>query len=242
MAIAALYDIHGNLPALRAVLDEIDRLEVDELVIGGDVLPGPMPVQCLELLLSIKIPTRFIYGNGEIAVLNGPPEHLPDSVKHVIRWNALQLAPAHRQLLNDWPMSLKAKTIAFGEILFCHATPRNENEIFTKISVEEDFLPMFADVKEQLVICGHTHMQFDRTMGKTRIVNAGSVGMPFGDPGAYWLLIDEQVEFRHTTYDLEGAAEAILKSDYPLADEFALKNVLNPPSEAAMLETLSQKT
>ena len=77
-------------------------------------------------------------------------------------------------------------------------------------------------------------MQFDRTLGKIRIVNAGSVGMPFGKPGAYWLLLGPDVQLRHTPYDLASAAERIRDTAYPQAEEFA-EGVLQPPSEEAML-------
>src|SRR5512142_2914911 len=70
MRVAALYDIHGNLPAREAVLDEIDRLGVDQVVVGGDVLPGPMPRQALERLLNLDRPVHFIHGNGELAILS----------------------------------------------------------------------------------------------------------------------------------------------------------------------------
>jgi hypothetical protein len=82
-------------------------------------------------------------------------------------------------------------------------------------------------------------MQFDRRIGVTRVVNAGSVGMPFGEPGAYWLLLGEQIEFRHTMYNLKNAAAAILKTDYPHAKDFAENNVLRPLSKESMLKILS---
>jgi hypothetical protein len=79
-------------------------------------------------------------------------------------------------------------------------------------------------------------MQFDRMIGKTRVVNAGSVGMPFGAPGAYWLLLGPEVQLRHTPYDLEKAAERIRATSYPQAEDFAARNVLQPPSEKEMLQ------
>jgi hypothetical protein len=83
-------------------------------------------------------------------------------------------------------------------------------------------------------------MPFDRTIGRTRVVNAGSVGMPFGEPGADWLLLGPAIELRHTAYDLEAAARAIRQTAYPDAETFAARSVLNPPSEAQMLEIFSR--
>ena len=91
-------------------------------------------------------------------------------------------------------------------MLFCHATPRNDNEIFTRLTPEEHLLPIFARLNADIVVLGHTHMQFDRMVGTVRVVNAGSVGMSFGEPGADWLLLGPDVQLRHTRYDLAKAA------------------------------------
>ena len=125
-------------------------------------------------------------------------------------------------------------------MLFCHATPRNDTEMFTRVTAEERLVPIFAPTRAAIVVCGHTHMQFDRRVGQTRVLNAGSVGMPFQEPGAYWLLLDTDVELRHTRYDLDEAAERIRATGYPQADEFAERNVLHPPSERETLESYSR--
>ena len=91
-----------------------------------------------------------------------------------------------------------------------------------------------------MAVCGHTHMQFDRKIGSVRVVNAGSVGMPFGQPGAYWLLLGPRVELRHTAYDLTEAADRIMNTKYPQAKDFAENNVLRPPSEAEMLQSFAR--
>jgi diadenosine tetraphosphatase ApaH/serine/threonine PP2A family protein phosphatase len=87
-----------------------------------------------------------------------------------------------------------------------------------------------------MVVCGHTHMQFDRAVGTVRVVNAGSVGMPFSGPGADWLLLGPGIQLRHTEYDLAKAAQRIRETQYPQAGDFADNNVLTTPSEPAMLE------
>lgn len=244
MPVAALYDIHGNLPALEAVLAEIRQLQVDELVIGGDVVPGPMPAETLGALLNLQLSAHFIYGNGEIAVLEQragtPPASVPEQYRPVTQWTAEQLSSEHERILAAWPKTVRLNTPGLGDVLFCHATPRNENEIFTRLTPEERLLPIFREINAAVVVCGHTHMQFERMVGATRVVNAGSVGMPFGEPGADWLLLGPSVEFRHTPYDFAKAAERIAGTSYPRADEFASRNVLNPPSEAAMLELFTR--
>jgi predicted phosphodiesterase len=242
--VAAIYDIHGNLPALEAVLREVRTTDVDLIVVGGDVLPGPMPVETLACLLDLKTPVQFIQGNGEVAVLAelaGTVAYaLPEQAREVVRWNAQQLSPEHAQVLASWPRTLRFEIRGLGEVLFCHATPRNENECFTRLTPEERLLPAFQGLGAAMVVCGHTHMQFDRTVGKTRVVNAGSIGMPFGKPGADWLLLGSEIQFRHTVYDLTQAAERIRGTKYPQAEDFAARNILQPPAEEEMLKLLAR--
>lgn len=244
MPVAALYDIHGNLPALEAVLAEIRQLHVDEIVIGGDVLPGPMPAETLEALLNLELPTRFLCGNGEIAILEqksgAHPASVPEAYWPAIQWTAQQLSSENERVLAGWPKTVHMDIPGLGKVLFCHATPRDENEIFTRLTREERLLPIFAGLEASLVVCGHTHMQFDRIIGGIRVVNAGSVGMPFGEPGADWLLLGPGVEFRHTHYDLAEAAAHVRGTGYPRAEEFASRNIVNPPSEAAILEDFAR--
>ena len=238
--LAALYDIHGNLPALEAVLQEVQQAGVDQIVVGGDVLPGPMPRETLRRLLDLDIPVQFIHGNGDreaLAQMAGKEaSNIPPQFLELIRWSAQQIYPDYEQTLAGWPDTLSVEVEGLGEVLFCHATPRNDTEIFTRLTPEEPLLPVFEGVSAPLVVCGHTHMQFDRTVGKTRVVNAGSVGMPFGERGAYWLLLGPDVQFRRTLYDFAKAAEQIRGTQYPLAEDFAANNILQPPSEAETLE------
>lgn len=240
MRVAALYDIHGNLPALEAVLHDVSETQVDRIVVGGDVVPGPMTREALERLLDLKLPVQFIQGNCEVAVLaemaGGEAYLLPEQVRETIRWTARELQAKYQQVFARWPKTLRMKIPGLGEVLFCHGTPRNENEIFTRFTPEERLLPVFESLGVAVVVCGHTHMQFDRTVGKTRVVNAGSVGMPFGAAGAYWALLGPAIQLRRTNYDLVRAAERVRRTNYPQAEDFAARYVLEPPSEEKMLE------
>jgi putative phosphoesterase len=244
MHVAAIYDIHGNLPALEAVLQEIRHEKVDQIVVGGDVFPGPMPRETLERLRNLDAPAHFIYGNGEVAVLQRmagkEPAAIPQGFRPVIRWNAEQLEPPHQHWLSTWPKTVTLEIGDLGSVLFCHATPQNENDIFTRLTPDDRLVPLFENLHAAVVVCGHTHMQFDRKIGLTRIVNAGSIGMPFGQPGADWLLLNPDIQFRHTVYDLASAAARIRSTNYPQAEEFAARNILNPPTEKEMLEIFTR--
>jgi putative phosphoesterase len=241
MRVAAIYDVHGNLPALEAVLDDVRSAAVDHVVVGGDVFPGPMPREALARLRDLDIPVQFIRGNGDRVVLaqmgGTEPSEVPEPFREVVRWVAQQLDPEDERLVASWPATLRVEIPELGEVLFCHATPRSDTEIFTRLTPEDRLLPLFQGLGVSLVVCGHTHMQFDRTIGRVRVVNAGSVGMPFGEPGAYWLLLGPDVQLRRTYYDLTKAAERIRDTSYPQAHDFAAHNVLQPQSEATMLES-----
>ena len=132
-------------------------------------------------------------------------------------------------------MLFRSRIAGCGEVLFCHATPRSDTEIFTRETPEERLVPVFERAVAPVVVCGHTHMPFDRMIGGRRVVNAGSVGMPFGEPGADWLLLGPDADRRHTAYDAERAAERVRATEYPQAEEFASRNILRPPSERDML-------
>lgn len=244
MRVAALYDIHGNLPALEAVLSEVRLAKVDQIIVGGDVLPGPMPDETLACLLGCSIPMRFLLGNGEVAALEAlvgkDPSKVPKQYWPGIRWNARQLSSEHSALIVGWRKTVRMEIPGLGGVLFCHATPRNEDEIFTRLTPEDRLAPIFERAGADAVVCGHTHMQFDRRLGTTRVLNAGSVGMPFGEPGADWLLLGQMVEFRHTSYDLAAAAARIRATAYPDAEEFVTRYVLQPPSEREMLDVFNQ--
>ena len=239
MRIAALYDIHGNLPALEAVLDDVREAGVERIVVGGDVVPGPMPRDTLAALLDCGLPVQFIYGNGEVAALESiagrTSPKVPPVYEPVMQWTAQQLRQ-YEQAIAAWPMTLRLEIDGMGPVLFCHATPRNEDEIFTRLTPEDRLRPVFEAAGVPLVVCGHTHMPFDRMVGTTRVVNAGSVGMPFGTQGADWLLLGPDVQLRRTPYDVQRAVERLREAGCPNVEDLFVGNLLRPPSEAQMLE------
>lgn len=243
MRVAAIYDIHANLPALEAVLQEVREAGVDRVVVGGDVLPGPMPQETLALLLRLDLPIQFIVGNGEVAVLEQlagrEPAAVPEAYRPIVRWTAEQIRPGEERSLASWPKTVRLDIPEIGEVLFCHATPRDENECFTRLTPEDRLVPLLEPLGVALVVCGHTHMQFDRMVGKTRVVNAGSAGLPFGEPGADWLLLGPGVQLRHTAYDLASAAERVSRTTYPQA-EIVAAQIVQPPSAQEMLELFTR--
>lgn len=240
MRIAVICDIHGNLPALEAVLADVDHSGADVAVVAGDVVPGPMPAACMDALMACRQPIRFVHGNGEVDIVSlhrgEEPEAVPEAVRPALVWTLSRLDTGHLETMADWPRTVRIPLVGSGDLVVCHATPRDEREIFTKITPEVRLREVFDPVGARLIVCGHTHMQFDRQVGSTRVVNAGSVGMPFGEPGAYWALVEPGgVVLLRSEYDLVDAEARIRASGYPDPPGF---EVGSPPTEAEMLTAL----
>ncbi|HEX5469298.1 MAG TPA: metallophosphoesterase family protein [Gaiellaceae bacterium] len=223
MTVAALYDVHGNLPALEAVLAEVDA---DTILAGGDVVLGPMPRETLALLRERG--ATFIRGNTDRAVGGGVPEDDPWLER--VHWVRDQLDEDDLDFLRTLPHPLSLAVDSLGQVLFCHGSPRSDEEILTAATPPKRLDPILDGVQERVVVCGHTHVQFDRLVGDRRLVNAGSVGMPYeGEAGiACWALLGPDVELRRTRYDAEHAAAGVRGSGMPGADEFAQEYVLHP--------------
>ncbi len=245
MKVAAIYDIHGNLPAFNAVLEEISEISPDLILVGGDIVSGPMPRATLDRLLELESKVYCIQGNADreaVTAFDGLPldENLPEDVREVTLWTAKQLSYRHRNFLAQLPKQVILPIDNLGDVLFCHGSPRSDEEIITAATPEVRLREILVGVKPAIIVCGHTHMQFDRNLDNKEIVNAGSVGMPYGEPGAYWLLLGPQIMLRKTNYDLQQAAEDIRNSGYPQAQDFADNNVLMPPTAAEAIAVFEQ--
>lgn len=204
MRVAALYDIHGNLPALEAVLGDVG--DVDLVLIGGDVVWGPWPLETINVLLGLPA-CDFIMGNADRDVFT----RADGDWKHVNEWCADRLSEDHLDFLRSRPA-----TLSFDGVLYCHGSPRNDTDQITLGTPEVRIRAWCDGIAERTVVCGHTHGQFERYVGDLRIVNAGSVGEPFGDRGAYWAMADNgDVSLRFTPYDVDRAADDIIASGYP---------------------------
>lgn len=233
MRVAALYDVHGNLPALETVLVEVDKEGVDLVLSGGDLLLGPQPSECLERLRARD--ATFIRGNCDRVVAEGPDPDDPwgDPWGERITWTASRLSDDQLGFVRAWPEVVRLEVEGLGKILFCHGSPRSDDEIVTAITCPKRLDPMLDGVLERLIVGGHTHVQFDRTVGDRRLVNAGSVGLPYeGEAGiACWALLGPDVELRRARYDVGLAVDALEKSGYPDEDG-AVRGFLLEPSSA----------
>ena len=241
--IAALYDIHGNLPALKAALDEAKARDCDAMVFGGDVASGYMPAETLSLLMALRPQARFVMGNADrelIQIWDGgePPTGF---VGDLSAWAARQLNRQQRDFLASFEPLVEYEVVGVGHVLFCHGTPRSDEEIVTPKTPDEVLAEVLGPITADIVVGGHTHIQMERRTGGKRFVNAGSVGMPYGGTGAFWLLLGPDVDLRQTQYDLETAAAAIRGTRGPGASEFAAENVLSTPTAAEATEVFERQ-
>jgi predicted phosphodiesterase len=221
--VAALYDIHGNLPALEAVLAELEGERVDAYVIGGDTTAGPLPVETLERVLALDN-IHVIRGNGDRLTRTAPEADV--------------LSEEQIDYLTGLPLTVTLDVDGLGPTLFCHATPRSDDEVFSERDPDELVAEMLAGAEEATVVCGHTHLQVDRRVGPWRLVNAGSVGFPNDALGAHWAILGPDVELRQTEYDRQAAYDAFKQTHWYATDRgnFLVENLLKPPTRTEALD------
>lgn len=242
MRVAALYDIHANLPALEAVLDEVEREAADLIVIGGDVASGPLPAETIDRLRSLPGPVRYVMGNTDRYMIEAFDEGVETDAsgegwERVDRWAAGLLSGVHRDFLAAFEPSVRVEVQGLGPTLFCHGSPRGDEERITAITPEDRMKPILEGVEEEVVVCGHTHHQFDRRMLGKRVVNAGSVGMPYqGEAAAFWLLLGPDADLRRTEYDIEAALARMRAGGMPEVDELMRESLLDPVDAAWIAE------
>lgn len=244
MQVLALYDIHGNAAALDAVLADRRAADADAVLVGGDAVSGPQPVEVLARLDALPGTVVWIRGNGERELWEAPRGSIAVDASMPVRvaartLKALGLERAQR--LAALPL-----TAELDGVLYCHATPRRDDEMLTRSSPNERYEAALSGVEARTVVAGHTHQHDDRRVGRWRFVNAGSVGFPYeGDPAARWLLVENGEPVPMSTgYDVEAAVAAIRASGFPADDmlAMALADPADPISITAALESTATNT
>lgn len=224
--VAVLSDIHGVLPALEAVLAEPDVRAADQIMLTGDLAAGPQPVATLDLLSSLGDRAVWVRGNADrelVTLARGGQITIPDPIAP---WAAAQLRSDQVARLASLPLTVELQISGLGRTVFCHATPRDDEEVVLVDSRLERWSEVFATLDERVaaVVCGHSHMPFLRLAHRRTVVNPGSVGMPYGGAGAHWALLggDLRVSLRRTEFDLDAACERVsAESGYPEAAAWA---------------------
>ena len=222
MTVAAIADLHGNVHALEAVLSDARFESAEQVVVLGDVVAGTFPAETLDLLLGLGGRAAFLRGNADRIVLEEDGGEAA--------WVRSRLSEDALRIVGGWPQSFAIDVRGLGPVRCCHATPRDDEEIITRLTSDEDISAALAETEEPVVLGGHTHMQLDRRVAEWRFVNVGSVGRPYEErPGAYWALLGPDIELVRTEYNVEAAAEAVLASGQLRAVEVAAI-LTNPPS------------
>ena len=247
MRVAVLADIHGNLPALDAVLRDVEAAGVDAVVLDGDIADGPMPAQTLDRLAGLGDRAIWVRGNSDrdlAAAFDGtfqPSGLAANAPAEYYAWCAARISRAQRDLLADLPLTVSLDIDGLGAVAFCHGTARDDNEFILVDSPVEHYRAAFAGLAEPTVVVGHTHMPFDRLADRRRVVNPGSVGLGYGHPGASWALLGPDVVLRRTWYDTEAAAAALEAAAGDLPDiGFLAGNVRASASDAEALDAFRE--
>ena len=221
--VAALADVHGNAPALAAVLEEVEREAPDLVVFCGDLTWGPLPLETLDLVRALELPARFVRGNADRAV--------GERREGRGVWMTEAHGPEDHAFLASFDPTITVDVDGLGPTCFCHGSPRSDHECVTERTPPERVHELLAGRAERVVVTAHVHVQYDRVVDGIRLLSPGSVGVPYeGEAGhAYWALLGPDVELRRTAYDVERAAERLRGSDDPDADRIA-SLLLQPPS------------
>ena len=219
--VAAIYDIHGNLPALEAVLAELESLKPDLIVVGGDVIAGPMPAEVMDRLVTLGERICFVRGNADREVVaayddrpHADPMDVADPAERVAAYAASKIGREHRDLLTSFAERLIVEVEGVGQVLFCHGSPRSDEEIVTAATIEGRLREILIGVDQDLVVCGHTHAQFDRRVGG--------------------------VSLRRSDYDLDRTVRQIRATGYPDAEDM-VEILLEPPDPEQVADFFEQR-
>jgi predicted phosphodiesterase len=241
-----LSDVHGVLPALDAVLSEPDVVDADLIVVTGDHAAGPQPGAVLDRLQQLGDRVLLVRGNSDrdlVALARGT--YTDENPVPIDGWAAQQLSKPHVELLARLPHPVTVKLDDYGDVLFCHGSPRDDNEVVLVDTRLSRWREAFGDVADnvRMVVCGHTHMPFIRLVDRRFVVNSGSVGMPYGTLGLPWAMITRDgITLRQTRTDRAQLADAVIaQSSYPQVEEWVNEYILNPPSDADALEAFGPR-
>lgn len=224
--IAVLADVHGVLPVLDAVLARPEVRAADRIVVCGDHAAGPQPVEVLDRLAALDN-VVLVRGNADRALvtLARGQELTDEESSGISAWAAGQLSPEHVELLAGLPHPVVIQVGGFGPVVFCHGTPRDDDEVVLVDTRLERWAEVFGELSAEIrtVVCGHTHMPFARLVDRRLVVNPGSVGMPYGRAGGHWALLrDGDVSLHRVEIDVEAAvAQVLAESAYPDREEWA---------------------
>ena len=241
MRVAALADVHGNAPALAAVLEEVEREHPDLVVFCGDLTWGSLPQETLALVRALEIPARFVRGNGDRAVTElSRGEHAEPTPRE--RWMAARHTDADLAFLSTFEQAVVVDVAGLGTTCFAHGSPRSDEECVTERTPPERVEEFMHGVDANVVVTAHVHVQYDRVLGERRLLGPGSVGLPYeGTSGhAYWARLGPDVELRRTAYDVDAAVARMRETDDPSV-ETIVELMLDPPARVDVIADAEER-
>jgi putative phosphoesterase len=241
-----LSDIHGIALALEAVLAVEARDPSDVLIVAGDTAAGPQPNQVIEILRQHEDRLIAISGNGDRELIEAHDGTFEGEVPRLTAWEAGAITPGNLGWLRALPGTIEFDMASLGRVHLCHATPQNDMDILLVDTRIERWQQCFADLAEDVktVILGHTHMPFQRLVAGRRVINPGSVGMPFGQAGANWSRIraDGTIETRVTYFDINAALSDLEATGcYENAREWAFPYLTGQFTDVQAIETFGPR-
>jgi predicted phosphodiesterase len=233
--VAVLGDVHGNVLALEAVLEELRGEDVELVVWTGDLSWGAEPTATLDVVRAVELPSVFVRGNAERALVE-----LRDGVREASSEREQWMLDHHTsddlELAATFEPAHSVDIEGLGPTLFTHGSPRSDEELLTAETPEARIAAATAEIAERVLVTGHTHSQYNRDVAGVRALNPGSVGMPYEHrPGAYWALLGPDVELRRTEYDVAAATDRLRASGFPDCGPL-VETLLQPPTPAEMIK------
>lgn len=222
--LAVLSDIHGNLPALEAVISDLRGFEVDHVIVPGDVISfGPCPRQAAEIVIEKR--WSVIRGNNEFFLVDYKTSRAPDEWNDPIQfaptaWLDKQIDQRLKTMIGSWPDRLTLRFRDAPPMEVCHGTPDSPWDSIYWTMTDEEISKKITDLEANYVVCGHTHLPMDRQVGRWRIFNPGSVGVPLdGVFSASYMILDGNEQgwtatFRRVPFDYSAVFEMFETSGY----------------------------
>lgn len=234
-SVVVLSDVHGVLPVLDSVLAEPLVRSADRIVVTGDHAAGPMPVETLDRLVELGDRVVLVAGNADRDMAAQARGKESGEIPGVTEWGSSLLRPDQVDLLERMPHPVILHITGFGEVVFCHGTPRDINEVVLVDTRIEKWAEVFADLPESIhtVVGGHTHMPFVRLVDRRLVVNPGSIGMPYGTGAASWAHLEGgNVAIHRTPIDVESVSRELReRSGFDRINEWIEEYIVSPASD-----------
>ncbi|MCR6106633.1 metallophosphoesterase family protein [Salipaludibacillus agaradhaerens] len=242
MKLALISDIHGNAEALKSVLNDLSIVGATHVAVLGDLsFRGPQPKECLDLVRELQ--AKVIKGNADEWIVRGikkgeVPEPAFEMMRQEQAWAKEQLTEEDLNYLSKLPETLELPLSNKEQLYACHATPSSLFDVISN-EADNDSFSVYTEANNRATYYayGHIHLPFLRAFSEKKIMNTGSVGLPFdGDVRASYIVLDSthndiNIQFRRVSYDVEKACHALDETNYPETAKKVVKKIYTTGSK-----------